>query len=98
MNKYSLGISDFRNFIESGSFFIDKTLLIKEIIKDKSGVLLFPRPRRFGKTLNMSMIKYFFDLNEDKRDIEKLFNKFKISEDKEIIKKMNSAPVIYLKL
>ncbi|MFP4289964.1 MAG: AAA family ATPase, partial [Bacteroidales bacterium] len=45
-------------------YFVDKSLFIEQIIEDGSQVLLFPRPRRFGKTLNMSMLRYFFDLNK----------------------------------
>ncbi|MEA3451942.1 MAG: AAA family ATPase, partial [Bacteroidota bacterium] len=62
--KLNLGYSDFKNIIQSNSYFVDKSLLIKEVIDTEKNVLLFPRPRRFGKTLNLSMLKYFFDKNE----------------------------------
>lgn len=55
-----IGISNFREIIENNHYYIDKTLLIKEIIDDGSKVILLTRPRRFGKTINMNMIKYFF--------------------------------------
>ena len=54
----ALGTEDFKEIIETGSLFIDKTLFIKELIDNTSKAVCFPRPRRFGKTLNMSMINY----------------------------------------
>ena len=69
------GTHDFKKIIESNSLYIDKTLFIKELIDDTSDVVCFPRPRRFGKTLNMSMLEYFFSL-EYKNN--KLFNKLNI--------------------
>ena len=58
--KLNLGNSDFKNIIENNNYFVDKSLLIKEILSAEKAVLLFPRPRRFGKTLNLSMLRYFF--------------------------------------
>ena len=61
-----IGISDFKSFKDKGYYYVDKTLMIKDILDDKALVTLFTRPRRFGKTLNLSMIKYFFEkTNED---------------------------------
>lgn len=60
MKKLAIGVDDFKKLRESDAYFVDKSLLIEEIIEDGSEVLLFPRPRRFGKTLNMSMLQYFF--------------------------------------
>ena len=60
-----IGIDDFKKLMERDYYFIDKSLLIKDLIDNKSSVNLFTRPRRFGKTLNMSMIQYYF---EDMRD------------------------------
>ena len=85
--------SDFKKLIEKNDIFIDKTLLIKEFIENKSEVILLPRPRRFGKTLNMSMLSYFFDINENSKD---LFSKFNISKENESLKHMNQYPVISL--
>jgi len=64
--KLNLGNSDFKSIIQSNSYFVDKSLFIEEIINTEKSVLLFPRPRRFGKTLNLSMLQYFFDKNEAK--------------------------------
>ena len=60
----SIGISDFKSLREQAYYYIDKSLMIKEVLNDPSHIILLPRPRRFGKTLNMSMLRYFFDLDE----------------------------------
>ncbi len=92
-----IGTSDFRKYIESDGYFIDKTLLIKEVIDSTHEVLVFPRPRRFGKTLNLSMLKYFFDCN--KKDTAKLFKDFEISRcEKKYTEKQGQYPVIFLTL
>ena len=75
MKPIAIGTDDFKEIIESNSLFIDKTLFIKEIIDDTSEVLLFPRPRRFGKSLNMSMLKYYFDINLDSKYLFKELKK-----------------------
>ncbi len=59
--KLPIGVSDFRKMIEKDYYYVDKTLLIKEIIDSGDTILLLPRPRRFGKTLNLSMVGYFYD-------------------------------------
>ena len=59
MKPIAIGTDDFKEIRETNSLFIDKSLFIKELIDDTSKALLFPRPRRFGKTLNMSMLNYF---------------------------------------
>ncbi len=59
--KLPIGVSDFKKIIEKEYYYVDKTLLIKEIIDSGDTILLIPRPRRFGKTLNLSMLGYFYD-------------------------------------
>ena len=71
MQKLPIGLSDFKELRERGYYFVDKSELIAEIINENNKVLLIPRPRRFGKTLNLSMLKYFFDLNEDAKNLFK---------------------------
>lgn len=94
MKKIPIGISDFKKLISENYYFMDKSLLIKEILEDGSEVILLPRPRRFGKTINMSMLKYFFEkADEDNRF---LFEELNIYEHKDIMKKQGSYPVIYL--
>jgi hypothetical protein len=65
VKKIPIGVSDFKKLISEQYYFIDKSLLIKEILEDGSEVVLLPRPRRFGKTINMSMLKYFFEKTEE---------------------------------
>ena len=64
MKKIPIGIEDFKRIIEENYYYIDKTKFIEEIVNDGALVKFFTRPRRFGKTLNMSMLKYFFDIRE----------------------------------
>ena len=63
-----VGVENFKDMVKSGYYYVDKTLLIKELLDLKGKVNLFTRPRRFGKTLNLSMLRYFF---EDSGDMEK---------------------------
>ena len=67
MKKIPIGLSDFKKLIEGNYYYFDKTNFIDEIIKDGSEVKLFTRPRRFGKTLNMSMLKFFLILEKQKK-------------------------------
>lgn len=92
MKKLPIGLHDFKEIISDGYYFIDKTTLIREIWDD-TNVLLITRPRRFGKTLNMSMLKYFFDNREDNIS---LFEKFDIYNDEEMMKLCGKIPVIFL--
>ena len=64
LKKIPIGIENFKEIVKNDYCYVDKTKLIEDIIKDGSKVKLFTRPRRFGKTLNMSMLKYFFDVKE----------------------------------
>ena len=87
-----IGISDFKRIIEDNYYYVDKTSLISSILKDGAGVKLFTRPRRFGKTLNVSMIKYFFDI-EKREENRKLFEGLDISKSK-YFEKHGTAQVI----
>ena len=62
MKGIGIGISDFKALRIRDNYFIDKSMYIKDIIDNQSGVILITRPRRFGKTLNMSMLRYYFDI------------------------------------
>ena len=64
-----IGNDDFRKLRENGSYYVDKSLMIKDFIEMKDEVALIARPRRFGKTLNMTMLREFFDIETDSRDI-----------------------------
>ena len=96
MKKLPIGLSDFKKLIEGNYYYFDKTNFIDEIIKDGSEVKLFTRPRRFGKTLNMSMLKYFFDIKEAEEN-RKLFKDLHI-EKVENFKEQGQYPVIFLSL
>lgn len=90
--KLPIGISNFKEIIEDEYYYFDKTEFIENLFEEVSKIKLFTRPRRFGKTLNMSMIKYFFDI-ENKDGNKKLFENLKISEN-EYFEKQGTAPVI----
>ena len=94
--KIDMGIDDFKTVIEKNYYFVDKSKLIEDIIADGAIVKLFCRPRRFGKTLNMSMMKYFFDIRE-KEENRKLFEGLYI-ENSPMIEEQGKYPVIFLTL
>ncbi len=99
MNTQGIGIgtSDFKKMRVKDNYYIDKTMYIKEIIDNKSEIILVTRPRRFGKTLNMSMLKYYFDINN--KDSKELFKGLKILDQEEkYTSKMNYYPCIYITL
>ena len=94
MKKIPIGINDFKTLIENNYYYIDKTKHIEDLLEDGSEVILFTRPRRFGKTLNMSMLKYFFDI-ENKEENKKLFNDLYIK-NSEYISEQGKYPVVYI--
>ena len=97
MQGIGIGISDFKMLRIRDNYFIDKSLFIKHIIDNQSGVTLITRPRRFGKTLNMSMLRYYFDCNI--KDSKELFTGLKIMEQEEkYTSKQGYYPVIYMTL
>ena len=96
MKRIGIGVSDFKHLIEEDFYYFDKTKFIDEIIKDGAQVKLFTRPRRFGKTLNMSMLKYFFDIKKADEN-RKLFKDLYI-EKTESFKEQGQYPVIFLSL
>ena len=96
MKRLAIGVSDFKKIIEGDFYYFDKTKFIEEIIKDGSEVKLFTRPRRFGKTLNMSMLKYFFDI-KNREENKEIFKDLYI-EKTEAFKEQGQYPVIFLSL
>ena len=91
-----IGVDNFENLITKGYYFIDKTLFIRDLLDMKGEVNLFTRPRRFGKTLNMSMLRYFFEMGEDN---EELFAGTKImSAGEKYRNAMGQFPVVSLSL
>ena len=96
MKRIGIGVSDFKHLIEEDFYYFDKTKFIDEIIKDGAQVKLFTRPRRFGKTLNMSMLKYFFDIKKADEN-RKLFKDLYI-EKTDSFKEQGQYPVVFLSL
>lgn len=95
--KVNLGYDNFRELMQDDCYYVDKSLLIRDIIMEKSKVLLFTRPRRFGKTLNMSMLYYFFSNRESTRDI---FSRLLIGncDSGKYMDMINGSPVIFFTL
>ena len=69
-----IGVENYEEIIEKGYYYVDKTLLIKDLIDLRGKVNLFTRPRRFGKTLNMSMLRFFFEKSDDEDDLSNKYN------------------------
>ena len=96
MKRLAIGIDDFRKIIKEDCYYVDKTKFIEDVLQDASNVKLFTRPRRFGKTLNMSMLKYFFDVRESEENRE-LFNGLDIEKSK-YIDEQGKYPTILISL
>ena len=91
-----VGIENFEDIIKDNYYYVDKSMLIEDILVNRAAVTLFTRPRRFGKTLNMSMIKYFFDVR-NKDENRKLFERLKIF-GSEYMREQGKYPVIFVSL
>lgn len=94
MRKIGIGVSDFKDIIEQEYFYVDKTKFIEEISENGAIVQLITRPRRFGKTLNMSMLRYFYDIS-GKDTNRKLFKNLYI-ENSATIEEQGKYPVIFI--
>ena len=94
MKRISTGIENFKELLDNNYYYVDKTKLIEDVLSDK--VTLYTRPRRFGKTLNMSMLYYFFS-NKEKENAY-LFDGLYISKQQEAKSYQNQYPVIFLSL
>lgn len=92
----AIGIDDFKQLIKEDCYYIDKTKFIEDILKDKAGVKLFIRPRRFGKTLNMSTLKYFLDV-ENKEENRELFKNLYI-ENSPLFREQGQYPVVFISM
>ncbi len=99
--KLPMGIENFREMRTGGFYYVDKTGLMKTLLENPGKINLFTRPRRFGKTLNMSMLKYFFDIGSDimLSDNTTIFDGLEISGEKELCEEyMGKFPVISITL
>ncbi len=94
MKKVATGVDNFKKIIDGHYYFVDKSMFIEDVIDED--VALYSRPRRFGKTLNMSMLYYFFSINE--KDNAYLFDNLEISKHEELMKYQNQYPVIFITL
>ena len=92
LKSIATGTYDFKKLIESNSYYVDKTKIIEELIKNRKEVYLFPRPRRFGKSLFISMLDNFFNI-EYKESNKNLFNGLNITKS-EYYKELSTRPVI----
>ena len=96
MKKIPIGVEDFKEIMQNNYYYVDKTKLIEDIINDGSKVKLFTRPRRFGKTLNMSTLKYFFDVRNGEKNRE-LFKNLYI-ENSPVFSEQGKYPVIFISM
>ncbi len=92
--KLPIGYDNFKEVIEKDLYYVDKTHIIEELLDNKNKVVLFPRPRRFGKTLLLSMLENFFNI-EKKKDNKHLFDNLYIKNSK-YYNNLSSYPVIKL--
>lgn len=86
--KLPIGIENFEDMIKENYYYVDKTGLLKQLLNEHGLVNLFTRPRRFGKSLNMSMLKYFFEIGND----QAIFEGLEISKDKELCDQYQGKP------
>ena len=95
MKKLAIGEDDFKLLRQGNHYFVDKSLFIEEVINDASRVLLFPRPRRFGKTLNLSMLQYYFT-NKNTEENRQLFDGLAITKSPVFEHHQGQYPVVFL--
>ena len=97
--RIGLGNSDFEKLLMEDCVFVDKSLLIRDVIEDSNETLLFPRPRRFGKTSNLSMLNYFFEKRPDGEEKGALFHDLKIwSAGEKYRQEQGKHPLIFFSL
>ena len=94
MKLLPTGIENFKTMIDKSAYYVDKTNFIEDVLSEQ--VVLYTRPRRFGKTLNMSMLYYFFSINEKENSY--LFDGLNISKNKDALKVQNKYPTIFISL
>jgi len=93
--RLNIGIENFKKLMEGNYYYVDQTDMIRELLSEGDAVSLITRPRRFGKTLGLSMLRYFFELNKDNEN-EKLFDGLKITEYSHYHDYIGKYPVIHL--
>ena len=99
MRQLPIGVDDFKKLRENCFYYVDKSLFIKDILDRRGEVNVFTRPRRFGKTLTLSMLKYYFEQKIDGQDNSPLFHGLEImNAGEKYTRQMQQYPVIYLSL
>src|SRR6056297_1567114 len=93
VKRLPIGISDFEELVKNNYYFVDTSLFIGDIYRDGAKIILLTRPRRFGKTLNMSMLSYFFD---NRKKSSELFSGLAVSDDSEVMSALNAYPTIFI--
>ena len=96
MKKLPIGASDFKKLRTENKYFVDKSLFIQDIIEEDSEIVLLPRPRRFGKTLNLTMLRYFLEKTDKPEETKKLFSGLAIEKEDIFEEHICRYPVIYL--
>jgi hypothetical protein len=96
MKKLPIGTSNFKKLRKADKYFVDKSLFIKEIIEEDAEIILLPRPRRFGKTLNLTMLKLFLEKTDNKEETKQLFSGLQIEKEEVFQEHLCRYPVIYL--
>jgi hypothetical protein len=92
--RLPVGLSDFKEIIKQDMYFVDKSLIIRDLVVDANQVILLTRPRRFGKTLNMKMIKNFFEKTDE--DKSYLFKDLEVWKSENVQDHFSKYPVIYI--
>lgn len=93
MKRLPTGISDFEELVKNDYYYVDTTKMIADVYRDAAKIILLTRPRRFGKTLNMSMLSYFFD---NRKKTSQLFEGLDVAEDVEVMRALNTYPAIFI--
>jgi hypothetical protein len=93
MKRLPIGISDFEELVKNDYYYVDTTKMIADVYRDAAKIILLTRPRRFGKTLNMSMLSYFFD---NRKKTSQLFEGLDVAEDVEVMGALNAYPTIFI--
>jgi len=93
MKRLPIGISDFEKLIKNDYYFVDTTKMIADVYREPSDIILITRPRRFGKTLNMSMLSYFFD---NRKKTAELFEGLAVAQDLEVMENLNRFPTLFI--
>jgi len=97
MKKLPVGVSDFKDMVTGDYCYVDKTLFIKEVVDKGDKILLMPRPRRFGKTLNLAKLQYYYDCRPGEEENKALFHSLAIQKaGRTVLGKMGKHPVIFL--